>query len=156
MSNTIRKTTAEDKEKLLSIIASSGQFDEDDLEFVRETLEEHLADPDSEALWYTAHEDEPVGVAYCIPEPLTSGTWNLLMLWLQSGLEGKGHGSALVKQLEEDLRERGGRLLIVETSGLDFFAAARAFYEKSDFNLEASIKDFYEPGDNKLVYTKSL
>lgn len=151
----IKKTIIDDREKLLSIIENSGQFDDDSLEHVRQTLDEHLSNPD-QALWYTAHDHCPVGVAYCIPEPVTSGTWNLLMLWVEAGFEGKGFGSALVARIESDLLEKGARLLIVETSGLDEFEIARSFYEKSGFQLEARIKNFFDVGDDKLVYTKSL
>lgn len=151
----IKETTINDRDKLLSIIKSSGQFDDESLEHVQQTLGEHLSNP-SDALWYTAHDNEPVGVAYCKPEPMTSGTWNLLMLWLEEGFEGKGFGSSLVARIESDLLKQGARLLIVETSGLDEFEIARSFYEKSGFRLEARIKNFFDVSDDKLVYTKSL
>lgn len=151
----IKQTVVEDRDKLISIIRDSGQFDEDSLAYVAQTLDEHLAAP-GETLWYTAHSDEPVGVAYCSPEPVTLGTWNLLMLWVEEGLEGKGYGSQLVAKIEEDLRDNGARLLIVETSGLPEFEIARSFYEKSGFALEARVKDFYDAGDDKLIFTKAL
>ena len=151
----IKKTGAEDRTKLLSIIKKSGQFDNDGLQHVQQTLDEHLAGQD-EALWYTAHDNEPVGVAYCTPEPMTSGTWNLLMLWVEAGFEGRGFGSALVTKIESELQQKGARLLIVETSGMDDFNTARLFYAKAGFQLEARIKNFFDAGDDKLVYTKSL
>lgn len=78
------------------------------------------------------------------------------MLWVEEGLEGKGFGSSLVKRIESDLLKKCARLLIVETSGLDEFKIARAFYEKLGFQLEARIKNFFDAGDDKLIYTKSL
>lgn len=48
------------------------------------------------------------------------------------------------------------RLLLVETSGLPDFSAARAFYEKHGFTREARIGDFYQEGDDKLVYVKKV
>ncbi len=151
----IKETTIDHKENLLSIIEKSGQFDEDGLKHVRQTLEDHLENPES-AMWFTAFEKEPVGVAYCVPEPVSVGTWNLLMLWIEDGQEGKGYGSALLDRIERELLEMGARLLIVETSGTDDFAFARAFYEKLGFALEARIKDFFDDGDDKLVYSKRV
>jgi len=151
----IKETVIQDQDKLLEIIKNSGQFDEDGLAYVEHTLEEHFPNPEN-ALWYTAHDKTPVGVAYCTPEPMTSGTWNLLMLWVEQGLEGKGFGSSLVAKIEEELKNKNARLLIVETSGLDDFATARSFYEKYGFKREAHIKNFFDEGDDKLVYTKSL
>lgn len=69
----IKKTITNDREKLLSIIKNSGQFDDDGIDHVQQTLDEYLSNPD-EALWYTARDNYPIGVAYCKPEPVTSGT----------------------------------------------------------------------------------
>lgn len=151
----IERTTEAHKVPLLKIISNSGQFDADGLEHVESTLDSHFENPD-EAIWLTALDDEPVGVAYCSPEPVTSGTWNLLMLWLKEGFEGKGLGKALVVEVEKELKKRDARLLIVETSQLPEFEAARAFYANYGFKLEAEVANFFEHGDNKLIYTKSL
>ena len=78
------------------------------------------------------------------------------MLWTRSDRHGKGHGASLVKQVERELQGRTARLLIVETSGLPEFAPARAFYAKCGFVHEASIKNFFAAGDDKLVFTKPL
>lgn len=45
---------------------------------------------------------------------------------------------------------------IVETSGLPEFEKARAFYSKTGFRKEATIKDFFDAGDDKVVYTKNI
>jgi GNAT superfamily N-acetyltransferase len=151
----IRETTPSDKGALLQIVQDSGQFDADGLAYVEATLDTHFAEK-SGALWLTADDGEPVGVAYCNPEPVTSGTWNLLMLWTRKDREGQGFGAALVAENEKRLRALGARLLIVETSGLPEFETARGFYTKCGFFHEATIKDFFAAGDHKLVYTKSL
>jgi len=51
---------------------------------------------------------------------------------------------------------RGGRVLLVETSGLASFERVRAFYRKCGYDEEARIRDFYVAGDDKLVYRKVL
>ncbi len=152
----IENTTIVHREQLMSIVEDSGQFDEEGLAHVRNTLDKHLNNPGSE-IWYTAvNNGEPIGVAYCAPEPMTSGTWNLLMLWMKEGFSGHGYGSEIVAALERELKQRNARLLIVETSHLKGFKAARNFYSKLGFSLEAEIKNYFDAGDNKLIYTKSL
>lgn len=137
------------------MIENSGQFDERGLTHVAETLDSYLAG-NTDDLWLTADDDEPVGVAYCAAEPVTSGTWNLLMLWTRHDRENHGHGSALVERVEKVLTDRQARLLIVETSGLPEFEKARAFYDKISFVQEARVKNFFAPGDDKIIYTKQL
>lgn len=151
----IRETIKADSEAILAIVRDSEQFDENCLTHVEETLNNYLAG-ESDDLWFTADDGEPVGVAYCAPEPVTDGTWNLLMLWTRRDRNGQGHGSALVSHVENILNERSVRLLIVETSSLPDFAGARAFYDKCGFTEEARIRNFFAAGDDKIVYTKSL
>jgi ribosomal protein S18 acetylase RimI-like enzyme len=139
----------------MAIVESSGQFDAESLGHVKGALLEYL-EGQSSSLWLTADDGEPVGVAYCAPEPVTNGTWNLLMLWTRKDKSGQGHGTALVEHMENELIRRGMRLLIVETSGLPDFEAARSFYAKCGFTQEARIRNFFAHGDDKIVYTKSL
>lgn len=151
----IRETIRKDTDALLAIVGGSGQFDENALAHVKETLNGYLAGQ-SDDLWFTADDGEPVGVAYCAPEAVTDGTWNLLMLWTRFDRHGRGLGSALVGHVEKALKNRGARLLIVETSGLPDFETARAFYSKCGFTQEARIRNFFAAGDDKIVYTKLL
>lgn len=151
----IRNTRAADADAILTMIKDSGQFDDEGIEHVRGTLGDHLVH-NGPAIWLTADDGQPVGVAYCAPEPVASGTWNLLMLWTRADRSRAGHGSALVAHLENELRRRGARLLIVETSGLADFAPARAFYATCGFNHEATVRSFFAVGDDKLVFTKHM
>lgn len=151
----IRSTEKTDAAAILDIAKESGQFDAYGLAHIEETLGKHLAGH-GEEIWLTADDGEPVGVAYCAPEPVASGTWNLLMLWTRSDRHSKGHGASLVQQVERELKARAARLLIVETSGLPEFAPARSFYAKCGFVHEASIGNFFAAGDDKLVFTKAL
>ena len=151
----ITKTTKAHRDDILSIVEGSGQLDADGLSHVQDTLDAYFAEPE-QSVWLTAMDSVPVGVAYCAPEPVTSGTWNLLMLWVKAGYEGRGFGKALVQNVEQALQERGARLLIVETSQLPEFEVARAFYERTGFKLEAEVANFFADGDNKLIYTKAL
>lgn len=151
----IRPTIGTDASALISILQNSGQFDEAALEQVRARLNAYL-EGGSDALWYTADEGGPIGVAYCASEPVTNGTWNLLLLWTRSDHSHRGVGTALVQEIERELRDRRVRLLVVDTSGLPEFEAARAFYKKCGFSEEARIRNFFADGDDKIVLAKTL
>lgn len=51
---------------------------------------------------------------------------------------------------------RGERILLVETSSLPMFERMRAFNRKCGYNEEARIRDFYQAGEDKLVFRKAL
>ena len=68
-------------------------------------------------------------------------------------------GTALMSHVEAALRNLGdavARTLIVDTSSLDDYDQARAFYEARGFVEEARIRDFYGPGDHKVTFWKLL
>jgi ribosomal protein S18 acetylase RimI-like enzyme len=111
----------------------------------------------SRDFWLTIErEDRPAAVAYCAPEKMTKGTWNLLLLAALPVRQGTGLGSTLVAGVEERLRLDGQALLLVETSGTPEFERTRRFYRKLDFVEEARIRDFYASGDDKVVFWKRL
>ncbi len=153
----IRPTTTDDKNKLIALAESIGLFQPNELEELSEMLANYLGgNSDSDHFWLTDDDDGPVGVAYCAREPMTSGTWNLLLIAVRPDRQGQGRGTALMRYVEQTLIARGARLLLVETSSLASFDRTRAFYCKCGYNEEARIRDFYKAGDDKIVYRKAI
>jgi ribosomal protein S18 acetylase RimI-like enzyme len=106
--------------------------------------------------WLTYDDGKPVAVAYCAPEPMTEGTWNLLLIAVHPDRQGKGYGGAIMRYVEQALAENGERVLLVETSGLPSFEKTRAFYRKLGYDEEARIRDFYKAGEDKIVFWKAV
>ncbi|HEX5644767.1 MAG TPA: GNAT family N-acetyltransferase [Erythrobacter sp.] len=96
------------------------------------------------------------GVVYYVPEMLTDGTWNLLLIAVDKSAHGQGIGTRLMRHVENDLRASSARVLLVETSGLPHFARTRGFYEMLGYGEEARIRDYYSSGDDKVIFRKSL
>jgi hypothetical protein len=44
----------------------------------------------------------------------------------------------------------------VETASQQKYAPTRAFYERCGYTATATLPDFYSPGDDKIIYSKSL
>jgi ribosomal protein S18 acetylase RimI-like enzyme len=108
-------------------------------------------------LWLVAVSgDQTLGFAYCEPERMTEGTYNLLAIAVSTDRQRSGIGAALIRHVENDVRDRNGRLLLVETSTDSDQDGARAFYLKDGFTEEARIRDFYAPGQTKIVFWKEL
>jgi ribosomal protein S18 acetylase RimI-like enzyme len=85
--------------------------------------------------------------------PLTQGVYDLY--WI-AAVQGKGFGRRLIEFVEQDVRKRGGRMLLIETSSQEAYGATIHFYEKTGYELVARIKNFYKIGDDKLVFLKEL
>ena len=61
-----------------------------------------------------------------------------------------------MRYAEKLIVERGGRLAVVETSSREIYDPTRGFYRKMGYPEAARLKDFYAPGDDKVVYIKRL
>jgi ribosomal protein S18 acetylase RimI-like enzyme len=96
------------------------------------------------------------GYACFGPHPLTQGTYDLYWIVVDPVAQGHGIGHALLARVEAEVQARGGRLLLVETSGTLAYAPARRFYESSGYRCEATIHDFYAPGDDLVIFSKDL
>lgn len=106
--------------------------------------------------WLTYDDGGPQAVAYCAPERMTNGAWNLLLIAVHPDHQSKGVGRQIMSYVEETLEAKGVRILLVETSGTDDFARTRSFYDQIGYTNEARIRDYYDAGDDKVIYRKSL
>jgi len=87
---------------------------------------------------------------------MTNGTWNLLLIAVHPEHQSQGIGKQLMLYVEHILRDLGVRVLLVETSGTPEFSRTRSFYEEIGYNKEACIRDYYDDGDDKIVFHKTL
>lgn len=149
----IRPVRAADLPALKAVIEANDLFPPDMLD---DMAAGYLAGDGAEGIWLTLDGDAPPAVVWCTPEEMTQGTWNLLLIAIHPARHGQGLGTALVGHVEAELAARGGRLLIIETSGLAAFARTRAFYRRLGYEEEARIRDFYRAGEDKIVFRKAL
>ncbi|MBD1877080.1 GNAT family N-acetyltransferase [Nodosilinea sp. FACHB-131] len=152
----IRPSTPDDTIALIAIADAIG-FESNELDQLSEMLTDYFdGDSDNDRFWLTDDDNGPIGVAYCEPERMTNRTWNLQLIAIRPDRQGQGRGATLLRHVEQTLTARGGRMLLVETSGLPEFECTRAFYRKCAYEEEARIRDFYATGDDKVVFRKVL
>lgn len=106
--------------------------------------------------WIIADTGTIAGVAYTVPEPLTEGTWNTLLICVDHETHGQGIGTTMMRHIEDELRGLGARVLLVETSGTPGFERTRGFYDMLGYAREARIRDYYTAGDDKIIFRKAL
>ncbi len=154
MQNQLRPITKEDIPALKVVLDSIELFPAEMLDGL---VEDFLTNPDTQDIWFTyTIDDQPIALAYCAPEKLTDGTYNLYAIGIKSGIQGKGIGKKMMDHLENLLQKAGHRILIVETSGGETYNLTRAFYLKCGYTQEATIREFWGPGEDKVVFWKKL
>jgi ribosomal protein S18 acetylase RimI-like enzyme len=101
-------------------------------------------------------DDDLVAYACFGPTPGTDRTFDLYWIAVHPDAQGHGAGSRLLAEVEQQLRERGGRLLVVETSSRAEYEGTRRFYTGRGYQAVARMRDYYAPCDDRVIYTKSL
>jgi ribosomal protein S18 acetylase RimI-like enzyme len=155
----LRPATPADTEALVALTAGTGVFKPLELETLREVLADYHAHDREQGHRAFAWEEEDgrvVGYVYHAPTPMTDRTWHLYWIAVDATRQGRGLGGKLLAAVEADIRERGGRLLVVETSSTPHYEPTRRFYLKHGYTLAATVPDLYADGDGMVVFTKRL
>ncbi len=159
MNTSLRDLKTSDLPLLAELLARIDVFDQDDRKVSMELLTivlEQPAQQDYLCIVASGPGDAPVGYACFGPTPLTEGTFDLYWIAVDPACAGQGIGGRLLRAVEEQVRQRQGRLLILETSSTQCYAQTRQFYLKSGYTLAETIRDFYREGEDRVTYLKRL
>lgn len=154
----IRRPCRRDRPTILGVLERTDFFRPCELEVAREVLDDALADRDGRDYesYVVDEQGEPVAWVCFGPTPCAVGTFDIYWLAVAPERQSRGLGNALMRHAEQRIRKRGGRIAVVETSGQARYLPTRRFYLKQGYREAASVRDFYAPGDDKLIYVKTL
>ena len=157
----IRTLEAHHREPIKKMLVDTQNFHDSEIEIAMELIDTYINNEeqkDYEIFIDRNDDDERVINGYvCIgPRPLTEGTYDLYWIAVNPSVQSKGIGSKLINYVETHLRNKAGRLILIETSGKPSYEKERRFYEKNLYNKFVEIKDFYDIGDSLVVYGKYL
>jgi ribosomal protein S18 acetylase RimI-like enzyme len=143
------------RERIREILDATGAFRPDEVDVAIELFDESLQSTNGDYEFVGAFDRERlVGYACFGPTPSTDRTFDLYWIAVDPAAHSRGTGSRLLAEVERRLIQRRGRLLIVETSSRTDYAASRRFYEARGYAESARIRDFYAPGDDRVIYRK--
>ncbi|WP_223421432.1 GNAT family N-acetyltransferase [Tateyamaria pelophila] len=135
----------------LAVIADATLFPGEMLEgMIAPALTEERPD-----IWRMATQGENVvGFAFAQPEAMTNAAWNLRAIAVSPELYGSGAGTALIGAMESALKD--ARMIVVDTTQTSDQARARRFYKARGYVLIATIPDFFDVGEDKVTFVKTL
>jgi GNAT superfamily N-acetyltransferase len=155
-----------DRARVAELLVSTAVFSRDEIDVALQLFDATIRDDgatgadDAHVLDYEftgAFEGERLlGYACAGPTPATEGTFDLYWLAVDAAAQGKGIGTTLVRAVERELRDRGARMLLVETSSRPDYSNTRAFYTRCGYSEAARIRDFYAPADDRIMLTTRL
>ncbi|MFN2398065.1 MAG: GNAT family N-acetyltransferase [Gemmatimonadaceae bacterium] len=149
------------RERVESILQSVGVFNLREIEVALELFDETFGDSSPAESDYTfmgafTRDGELAGYACYGPTPGTDRTFDLYWIATDSALQGMGVGTALMREVEAQLAQQRARLLVVETSARTDYAPTRDFYGRLGYSEAGRVREFYAPGDDRVIFTKRL
>ena len=153
----IRPALEADTDVLVRIAEGTGVFKPLETATLRELLGEwHAGGCEGHRAVVRELDGRPAGFAHWAPTPMTEGTWHLYWIFVDKAIQAKGMGTELLRHVESEVAGSGGRLLLIETSGLPSYELTRRFYLKHGYEQAAVLRDFYSDGDDQVVFRKRL
>jgi ribosomal protein S18 acetylase RimI-like enzyme len=101
-------------------------------------------------------QDQPIGYICYGLAPMTQGTFDLYWIVVDPQHQNQGIGSTLLDFLEGTVRQRKGRLILVDTSSASLYEKTRQFYCEKGFQEVARVPDYYYPGNDRITFCKRL
>jgi GNAT superfamily N-acetyltransferase len=148
----------EDREAVRRMVASTGVFSPVEIDVAVELVDDRL-DRGSESDYhfvFAEHEGHTVGYTCYGRIALTTASFDLYWIAVDKSFHGKRIGRLLLEKTEELIRQMGGGQVYIETSNRHHYAPTRGFYLRCGYQQAALLADFYAPGDDKVIYARSL
>jgi GNAT superfamily N-acetyltransferase len=159
MATVLKGIESYDRKAIEDILRSTDFFYEFEIDTALEIFDETTLDGYEESGYYwmrIVDEDGLVAFANYGKNDFSIHSWELYWIAVHQNSRNKKLGSVLLKAIEEDVKDMGGKILWIETSGRPLYASTEGFYTKNGYELAASLKDFYGPGDPMQIYRKEL
>lgn len=157
-----------DARAIRRIVASTGFFHDFEIDVAVELLEERLARglaSEYHFLFHDGPDADPIAYACLGPIACTRGSYDLYWIAVDAQHQGRGLGKALMHAAaraaaaglpDASGHAEPGRNLYIETSSKPIYEPTRRFYDACGCRLDATLRDFYAPGDHKLIYRLPL
>lgn len=154
-----RPATEADTPAILAITGGTGFFKPMEVETLADVLTEYHEEYAAKGHRCFAFEEDGrlLGFVYHAPEEMTDlRTWCLWWIVVATDQQGRGLGGKLLAFVEDDIRARDGRMLLVETADTPHYEPTRRFYLNRGYTITAHIPDFYTENDGQVIFIKRL
>ena len=151
----VRPITPQDRDKLVHIIKLQNNFLQCEIDIAIEVIDATFnPEEDYQALAAFDTTQRMLGFISFGPIPLTENRFDIY--WIAVDPENGRHGAGTMRlaAMEKRLKNCGSGHIYVETSSTEGYGPARRFYEKNQYRLVSTLRDFYRDGDDRMIYRK--
>lgn len=147
---------ADDPARVRTLVEATGVFSEEEARVAAQLVETTVDGSETYRFLFAERKGEILGYTCFDQVPLSQVSWDLYWIAVAPEMRGTGLGQRLIERTAHIVARKHGRFLFAETSSREPYAPARAFYVRTGFVEVARFEDFYEEGDDKLIYRLSL
>jgi ribosomal protein S18 acetylase RimI-like enzyme len=155
----LREFQKTDRSKIDTLLSRIPAFNASDRMIAMELVDVYLNQLDQKDYYFfvAANEDDvPIGYTCYGPAPLTDRTYDLYWIGVDPEYSGKGIGTLLLKETEDAIKAKNGRMITLDTSSSQEYSPARQFYLKNGYECVCIISDYYRKGEDKVIFLKKL
>ncbi|MDA8125073.1 MAG: GNAT family N-acetyltransferase [Deltaproteobacteria bacterium] len=146
-----------DCEAVGRLVRATGFFSEEEAGIAVELVDERLLKGESSGYFFLLAEakDRLLGYSCFGPIPGSTHSYDLYWIAVDPEAQGKGIGKRLLIESERIMAARGARRIYADTSSRPQYEPTHAFYRSCGYREEAFLRDFYGPGDGKVIFVKT-
>jgi ribosomal protein S18 acetylase RimI-like enzyme len=148
-----------DLKTVKEIVESTGFFTAEEIEVAVELVDAGLSGGSISDYLFLFCEDEGgkvLGYTCYGRIPCTAGSFDLYWIAVHRDHQGFHIGKKLLEKTEDTIKKMGGMGIYIETSSRDLYKPTQGFYLHAGYREEATLRDYYSPGDGKIIYVKHL
>jgi ribosomal protein S18 acetylase RimI-like enzyme len=148
-----------DGDQIYTITSRCGMFNAEEVQCVAEIWQQCMqlgVDASGYNFFVEKENDRVLGFVCVGPRALTDRVHDLYWIVVDSEVQRNGVGRRLIEKAEQFVRERNGRILVIETSGTKKYHGTRAFYKACGYLHEATLRDLYAEDDDLCIFTKRI
>ncbi len=151
----LRPMAASDKARVMALLEATPEFEPAEIPVAEEVIDVYLDCPGRDYQTTVAETASQLLGYICFGQtPLTASTWDIYWMAVIREKRGMGIGAALLKSAEEEIQKAGGKLILIETSSKPNYLNTRRFYTRKGYKKVSRIRDFYAPGDHRIIFEK--
>jgi GNAT superfamily N-acetyltransferase len=157
---TVELSRPDDRARILEVARGVGVFEAEEVDVVAELFDGYLRDPIQSGYNFLTDRAPDtaalLGFACWGPTSLSRGAADLYWIATARHAQGRGVAARLFRAVEAAARAAGRWLIVIWTSSRPEYEAARTFYQRMGCDLACQLADFYDRGDDLVVFVRRL
>ena len=151
----IDPVTQADRDRIREILVATARFTGVEIGWAMDLVDLAIAGDERYEAW-AAKEESTAGYVLFGPVPKAEDVYDLYWIAVDPKQQGQGVGQLLLRFVENELRRRNARMLLIETRSRAGWEPTHRFYRSAGYDEISRIKDFYRIEDDKVVFCKRL